>query len=85
MLDPPVAVCTQAVETQAVSGKIDLPEQARAQHRPLCRIDLALEDRILNSLAKIETCTRVATQTPSALSRRGADIVADEHQHRLYR
>ena len=53
MLHAPAAVRPQAVEAQAVSGWVDLAQQAGAKRGPLRGVHLALEDRLLHALAEI--------------------------------
>ena len=43
VLNPPLAVSTQPVETQTIGSWVDQSDQPGAQYGPLCRINLALK------------------------------------------
>jgi hypothetical protein len=60
MLDTPLAICAQAIKAQTIPLPVYLIQQARAQTRPLRRIDLAFEHRVLHALAQVQTRLRDA-------------------------
>src|SRR6266542_3547542 len=83
MLNPSSPVRPKEIESQAVPFRVDLAQEARSQRCPLGRIDLALEDGVLDALTKISAGVGHSAQ-PALTRRRGrTDIVAHEHQHRL--
>ena len=66
MLHPAAAVGAEAVEAQAVRSRVDLVHQPRPQRRPLRRIDLAFEHRVLHALAEIQAGARHPAQAAPA-------------------
>lgn len=80
MLDVPRPT-TELVEAQAIGGWLDEIEKTGTQLRPLCWINLALENGKLDTNTKVLTRARNATQSPASLARNRADVVCDEDEH----
>jgi hypothetical protein len=81
VFDTPATIGTEPVKTQAVDSGIDLDGQSSSQGRPLSRIDFALEDRILDTLAEIKTSSGDAAQPAPSSRRLSIHIISHEHEH----
>jgi hypothetical protein len=79
MLYSSSSFCAKTIEAQTVAGWIDFRYQPSAQDRPLCRIDFALENGILHTLAEIEASPRHSSQPPTAGAGFGVHVIGDEH------
>src|SRR5690606_11486113 len=81
MLDSATPVGPKIVVSKAVCLRIDEGLEPRLQSRPLCRIHLDLEHRILNALAEILTGLGNGTKAGRTALVGRRNIVGDEDEH----
>src|ERR1039457_7179210 len=80
MLNPPARVVAQVVEPETVLRRLDLAAQCSLQHRPLCRIYQALENRVLNPLPPVLAYLRYPAQSPPPNFVIRPHVVGNQHR-----
>lgn len=77
--------CTVApakhVEAEAIARRVDLFDQSLPDSDPLGRLDVQLEDGVLNPLAEISAQFRDSPQSSLTASAGYLDVVADQNAH----
>jgi hypothetical protein len=81
VLDLPLPVGAEEVEPKAVLGLIIFLKEPLAKEGPLRRVDHALEDRVLDSLAEVQAGLGDTAQAAASSRGGGGDVVADKDHH----
>ncbi len=81
VLDARLPVGAELVEAETIGCHVDFFQQPRSQFHPLCRVDVAFEDRILHALTEIFTCPRDPAQAPLATISGCRYIICNQYHH----
>lgn len=80
VLHPAAPIASKEIETQTILRRQADLEQAQLQRRPLCRINIALEHRILHPLPEVQTRARDAVQSLLPGRRLRRDVIRYEYE-----
>ena len=79
VLDLPTPTVPKHVEAQAVLRGIDEVQEIQAEACPLLPSDLALENRVLNALAEVQTLLGHLSEATPPLPTGGGNIVGHKN------
>lgn len=75
---------SEIVEAKAILSRVDQLAELSLKQLVLSGVQVALKDRILDSLAVCDTLLRHLAQTTLACRIRGRNVVGDQHQHNAF-
>src|SRR5260370_29070708 len=81
MLDPPLAVRAQEIESYAVPGLVHFLQQLCSELYPVAGGDFAFEDRELHALAVVLTGPGDPPQPPAPCGLGRVHVIAHDNQH----
>lgn len=81
VLDATGGSITEAVESQAVLGRLERAQEGRAERRPFGVSEVALEDALLEALAVVLAEPGHLAEASAAFGRGRGDVVADQGEH----
>ena len=81
VLDSTPPATPKHVETQTVLGGVNEIQQVQAEPRPLLPSDLALEDRILDALAEVQTLLGHLSEATPTRTTGGRNVIGYKNHH----